>query len=68
MRNQPIKARRYSAAIYLGWIALTAAFIAPASAQEDPSKYPTRPIHIVVGFAAGGGNDRSEERRVGKEC
>src|SRR4051812_10575321 len=31
--------------------------LAPASAQEDPSKYPTRPIRIVVGFAAGGGND-----------
>lgn len=28
--------------------------IAPAAAQTD---YPTRPIHIVVGFAAGGGND-----------
>jgi len=28
-----------------------------AFAQDDPSKYPTRPIHIVVGFAAGGGND-----------
>ena len=27
------------------------------SAQEDPSKYPTRPIHIVVGFTPGGGND-----------
>src|SRR5215468_11300250 len=26
-------------------------------AQDDPSKYPTRPIHIIVGFAAGGGND-----------
>jgi tripartite-type tricarboxylate transporter receptor subunit TctC len=33
------------------------ATIAPASAQEDPSKYPTRAIHIIVGFAAGGGND-----------
>ncbi len=31
--------------------------IAPASAQDDPAKYPTRPIHIIVGFAAGGGND-----------
>src|SRR5579863_1881856 len=30
------------------------AVIAPARAQSD---YPTRPIHIVVGFAAGGGND-----------
>ena len=28
-----------------------------ASAQDDPSKYPTRAIHIIVGFAAGGGND-----------
>jgi tripartite-type tricarboxylate transporter receptor subunit TctC len=33
------------------------AIIAPASAQEDPSKYPARAIHIIVGFAAGGGND-----------
>jgi tripartite-type tricarboxylate transporter receptor subunit TctC len=52
-----MRARRLSASIHLGWIALTAASIAPASAQEDPSKYPTRPIHIVVGFTAGGGND-----------
>src|ERR1700740_546484 len=28
-----------------------------ASAQEDASKYPSRAIHIIVGFAAGGGND-----------
>jgi len=31
--------------------------ITSAFAQEDPAKYPTRPIHIIVGFAAGGGND-----------
>jgi tripartite-type tricarboxylate transporter receptor subunit TctC len=31
-----------------------AAAIAPASAQSD---YPSRPIRLVVGFAAGGGND-----------
>ncbi len=37
----------------LGWLALAA----PTFAQEDPSKYPSRPIHIIVGFAAGGGND-----------
>ena len=39
--------------VSLGLLAL----VAPALAQEDPAKYPTKPIHIVVGFAAGGGND-----------
>ena len=49
---------RYSGiARYLGFAALMAGAIVPASAQEDPAKYPTRPIHIIVGFAAGGGND-----------
>jgi tripartite-type tricarboxylate transporter receptor subunit TctC len=39
-------------------LGIAAAVIATsASAQEDPAKYPTRPIHIVVGFTAGGGND-----------
>ena len=33
---------------------LTVLAIKPAAAQAD---YPSRPIHIVVGFAAGGGND-----------
>src|SRR6202035_651427 len=33
---------------------LLAAAVAPASAQSD---YPSRPIRLVVGFAAGGGND-----------
>src|ERR1700709_343995 len=37
----------------LGWSVLAM----PALAQEDPSKYPSRAIHIIVGFAAGGGND-----------
>jgi tripartite-type tricarboxylate transporter receptor subunit TctC len=37
----------------LGWLALAS----PAVAQEDPSKYPSRAIHVIVGFAAGGGND-----------
>src|SRR5256885_16570381 len=34
-----------------------AAACQPAFAQEDPTKYPTKPIHIIVGFTAGGGND-----------
>jgi tripartite-type tricarboxylate transporter receptor subunit TctC len=41
----------------LGLMALTAATIQSAYAQEYPSKYPTRAIHIVVGFTPGGGND-----------
>src|SRR5271167_2885827 len=35
-------------------VLLLSAAIAPASAQSD---YPSRPIRLVVGFAAGGGND-----------
>jgi len=41
----------------LGLTALTAAFIGSACAEEDPSRYPTRAIHLVVGFTPGGGND-----------
>jgi tripartite-type tricarboxylate transporter receptor subunit TctC len=49
---------RYSRiARYLWFVALMAGAIVPASAQEDPAQYPTRPIQIIVGFAAGGGND-----------
>src|SRR4029077_18902905 len=30
----------------------------PAAAQNDPAaNYPSRPIRMIVGFAAGGGND-----------
>src|SRR5579863_9759283 len=35
-------------------LAGTPAIVAPARAQ---SEYPNRPIHLIVGFAAGGGND-----------
>jgi tripartite-type tricarboxylate transporter receptor subunit TctC len=42
---------------YLGLTALAVAAITSASAQEDPAKYPTRAIHIIVGFTPGGGND-----------
>src|ERR1700756_39324 len=30
-----------------------------AAAQEDAAKYPSRAIHLIVGFAAGGGHDVS---------
>src|SRR5436305_14598251 len=40
------------------WLALVMlAACRTVSAQEDPAKYPSRPIHIIVGFTAGGGND-----------
>src|SRR3981189_2466327 len=47
----------FSAGRPLGSIALCLAAITSASAQEDLTKYPTRPIHIIVGFTAGAGND-----------
>ncbi|HTB02693.1 MAG TPA: tripartite tricarboxylate transporter substrate binding protein [Bradyrhizobium sp.] len=46
--------RHYLIGAYLALTVLTAS---SARAQEDPSKYPTRAVHIIVGFAAGGGND-----------
>ena len=49
---------RYSlVAACLGFASLAASAATPTLAQEDPAKYPSRPIHIIVGFAAGGGND-----------
>src|SRR4029078_8754625 len=41
----------------LGFAALIAGAATPTRAQEDPAKYPSRAIHLIVGFAAGGGND-----------
>jgi tripartite-type tricarboxylate transporter receptor subunit TctC len=49
--------RCFPTGITLGAIALTLTALTSVSAQEDPSKYPTRPIHIIVGFTPGGGND-----------
>ena len=42
---------------FLGFLALAADAIPPALAQEDPARYPSKPIHIIVGFAAGGAPD-----------
>ena len=54
-----MKARRRKGLLdgCLGLAALAATMFGSASAQEDPTKYPTRPIHIIVGFTPGGGND-----------
>jgi tripartite-type tricarboxylate transporter receptor subunit TctC len=40
------------------WLAGMALAAAPAWAQEDAARsFPSRPIRIIVGYAAGGGND-----------
>jgi tripartite-type tricarboxylate transporter receptor subunit TctC len=46
--------RRARLGTVVALLLLLGAATAPARAQSD---YPTRPIHMVVGFAAGGGND-----------
>jgi tripartite-type tricarboxylate transporter receptor subunit TctC len=50
--------RRYSViSLGLGLAILNPATIDVARTAEAPSTYPTRAIHIVVGFTPGGGND-----------
>src|SRR5215831_13434684 len=42
----------------VGFTALAAIAAHPAGAQGDAAaNFPTKPIHLIVGFAAGGGND-----------
>src|SRR5215470_1089817 len=48
----------YVARSMLAGLAVLAALAAPASAQSDAAAgYPNKPIRLIVGFAAGGGND-----------
>ncbi|HXX52138.1 MAG TPA: tripartite tricarboxylate transporter substrate binding protein [Xanthobacteraceae bacterium] len=49
-----VSPRLISCALALPMAGLILAASAPARAQDD---FPNRPIHLVVGFAAGGGND-----------
>ena len=49
--------RYVSTSAFVGFLALATCAICPALGQEDPARYPTKPIRIIVGFAAGGGND-----------
>ena len=56
-----VLSRRYFRAASLG-VAVFAAFFAAgnlpsARAQDAANDYPNRPIHVIVPFAAGGGND-----------
>jgi tripartite-type tricarboxylate transporter receptor subunit TctC len=44
--------RVLSAAMVI-WIAL----LSPSRAADEAASYPSRPIHIIVGFTPGGGND-----------
>jgi tripartite-type tricarboxylate transporter receptor subunit TctC len=53
---RPIRFSRRLLASLAGAVA-AAVIVGAASAQEDATNYPSKPIRIVVGFAAGGGND-----------
>jgi tripartite-type tricarboxylate transporter receptor subunit TctC len=46
------------ALLRLGAVLCAAALCGPALAQDDAAKtYPNKPVRIIVGYAAGGGND-----------
>ncbi len=49
-----MRKRDFGRGLLLAAAALLVSATAPANAQND---YPSRPIHLYVGFAAGGGND-----------
>ena len=44
--------------ILLAGVALAALLSASAQGQDDPARsFPSKPIRIIVGYSAGGGND-----------
>ncbi len=51
------RARLTASGFYLGVGVALAMSSSNASAAEDAAKYPSRAIHVVVGFTPGGGND-----------
>lgn len=52
---RPIDFSRWLLASLAG--AVAAAMLAGTASPQNGASYPTKPIRIVVGFAAGGGND-----------
>jgi tripartite-type tricarboxylate transporter receptor subunit TctC len=48
---------RASARAALAALVVTATAIQPVQAQDAAAGYPNKPIRMIVGFAAGGGND-----------
>src|SRR5262245_17679859 len=47
-----------SSRLIAAWFRLIASLLAAApTAAQQADKYPSKPIHLIVGFAAGGGND-----------
>jgi tripartite-type tricarboxylate transporter receptor subunit TctC len=55
MRSTGFIRRLASAAIATAAMVMA---VQPLRAQSDPAAtYPSRPVHVIVGFAAGGGND-----------
>ena len=55
---RPIGLSRLLSGTAVALAALLATATSPLRAQTDPAaNYPNKPIHVIVGFAAGGGND-----------
>src|SRR5687767_8490190 len=52
----PLMKSRFPARWSIAGLALFPAFAAGAQ-QDSANKFPTRPIRIIIGFAAGGGHD-----------
>ncbi len=54
-----MRSNRFTCILYASLVygALAAGLMDDALAQEDAASYPSKPVRIIVGFAAGGGND-----------
>ena len=54
-----MRSNRFASVLFasFAFCALAAALMGEDSAQEDAASYPSKPIRIIIGFGAGGGND-----------